>query len=516
MKTVRISLYIMAAVICCSASATTFYVPADGTLQEVIGREDCRSGDEIEIAMGTYSGPGYRNVNFWGKNVIVRSTDPGEPEVVASTIIDCQNLGRAFIFQNGETAEAQVAGLTIVNANNSAIWIVNSHPTISQCVISGCSAMFGGAIRVENGSSPKIDRCLLVGNTATSGGAVYIIGGSLDRPGGSPVLKNCVIAGNTAMSGGGAIYSQNVGSPQVMHCTITDNYSGGNGGAIWCYGGSNMTIYGSILWNNTATQGSEMLVGGPGPGPSIIDMSYCDVLNTGIEIVGTSSLSGVGNIAVDPMFMEGDWRLSDESLCIDAGDVDYIAEVDETDVYGQPRISGSIIDMGAAEYLVQEETEITGAHVRLWPKVVNLSGKQNFLFCTIKIEGCESEQIDSDSILMEGLLEPVWTKKFKCVRELVVRFDMQEVAAMVMDDPSDTLVLTVTGSLLDGTLFTGSDTLKVYNKPRHPLGKNIVQAKQMIQAKAAARAKQVIQTQAAQAKQNQACANSSKGNSKGK
>ncbi|MBE0536435.1 MAG: right-handed parallel beta-helix repeat-containing protein [Phycisphaerae bacterium] len=468
MKMLNMSLVAVVAAVGCTAWGTTFYVPADGTLQAVIDRGDCKSGDEIELAAGTYSGPGYLNVDFGVKNILVRSADPDDPEVVAATVIDCQGAGRAFVIQGGQTAEAGLAGLTIINGNrssNGAVYVNNwSTPTISRCVIRNCTGMMGGAIAVSN-ASPTIERCQLVGNSATSGAGIYITGGS-------PVIKNCIISNNVASHGAGAIYSLNIGHPVVWHCTITDNYGTGNAGAIWC-SSTNMGIYGTILWNNNATKGPEILVGGAGSLSTVVDMSYCNVLLSGIYILPQRILSGVGNIEVDPMFTEGDWRLSAESLCIDAGDPDYgafaadalaQAKEDEKDFYGNPRLSGAAVDIGAAEYFVEDVGEAEGANVRLWPKVINLRGQQKFLFCTITLGGHGSDEIDVDSILLEGTLEPVWTKKFNRVNELVVRFDMDSVAKMVMDHPADTVTLVVQGALLNGEAFEASDTLKIYRQ----------------------------------------------------
>ena len=465
MKTLRMILVLGVAALGGAAWGTTFYVPGDGTLQEVIDRADCLSGDAIEIAAGTYSGPGYLNVDLRDKNLVVRSTDPDDAAVVAATVIDCQSAGRAFVLQGGQTPEAQVAGLTLLNGKGSlggAIYINSSSAvTISRCVISACSGTLGGAIGISNaGEWPVIERCQLVGNSATAGGgAVYITGSS-------PIIKNCIISDNTAPRAG-AIYSQNAGAPVVSQCTLTNNAGGSGGGAIWCFGGSNMTLNGSILWGNTATAAAAMLVGGAGTA-TVVDVSYCDVqgLNTDILVYAPSTLSGVGNIEADPMFAEGDRRLMEGSLCIDAGDPAYAAENEETDVYGDARMWGEAVDIGAAEYFV-EEVNALEAQVRMWPKVINLRGHQNFLFCTIQLEGCESEAIDVESIVLGEDLAPIWAKKFKSVKELVVRFDMNAVAEMVMDGPEDTVTLTVAGVLLDGTPFQGSDTVKVYEKQWH-------------------------------------------------
>jgi hypothetical protein len=45
----------------------------------------------------------------------IRSRFPDDPCTVAQAIIDCNNRGRAFIFQSGEDSNSIIEGLTIVN-----------------------------------------------------------------------------------------------------------------------------------------------------------------------------------------------------------------------------------------------------------------------------------------------------------------------------------------------------------------------------------------------------------------
>jgi hypothetical protein len=71
---------------------------------------------------------------------------------------------------------------------------------------------------------------------------------------------------------------------------------------------------------------------------------------------------GNGNIDADPHFVkpgcwdangvwiEGDYHLLYSSSCVDAGDPNYIAEPNGTDLDGKPRVIGGRIDMGAYEF----------------------------------------------------------------------------------------------------------------------------------------------------------------------
>ena len=71
------------------------------------------NGDTVVVAPGLYTGTGNKNLDFGGKAITVRSTDPNDPDVVAATVINCQNSGRGFNFHSGEGTNSIVAGLMI-------------------------------------------------------------------------------------------------------------------------------------------------------------------------------------------------------------------------------------------------------------------------------------------------------------------------------------------------------------------------------------------------------------------
>ena len=90
-----------------AASASTLLVPLEySTIQA--GINAAQAGDEVVIADGRYSGPGNINLNFNGKAITVRSANGA-----ANCIIDCQNLGRGFIFSHDETFASILQGVTI-------------------------------------------------------------------------------------------------------------------------------------------------------------------------------------------------------------------------------------------------------------------------------------------------------------------------------------------------------------------------------------------------------------------
>ncbi len=106
-----------------------------------------------------------------------------------------------------------------------------------------------------------------------------------------------------------------------------------------------------------------------------VTFSHNDVYNPNVSnYLATDPTGTDGNISVDPMLVDitgQDCHLQAGSPCIDAGD-DSAAQPGETDLYGNPRIQGAHVDIGAAEasYLANgkftpdgEPVAITGAIV---------------------------------------------------------------------------------------------------------------------------------------------------------
>ena len=141
MRLARVWPVAAALLVASSTSATTYYVNGetgnddwDGLCEEWDGGtcgpkrtiaaafEIAEDGDEVVLAPVTFTGDGNRDLDFAGKAITVRSVDPGDPDVVAATVIDCQanedNRHRAFKFESGEGPDSVLTGVTIVNGRS--------------------------------------------------------------------------------------------------------------------------------------------------------------------------------------------------------------------------------------------------------------------------------------------------------------------------------------------------------------------------------------------------------------
>jgi parallel beta-helix repeat protein len=162
------------------------------------GIDSAGFGDAVVVLPGRYTGIGNRDIDFKQKEITVRSADPADPEVVASTIVDCQKAGRGFYFHSGETTMSVVDGLTIVYGyghEGGGIYCSNeSGPTISNCTIRNNAAVYeGGGIYCRD-SSPAISKCTVTGNAAPNGAGIVL------RYGYS-MVGDCTVTSNTAWSG---------------------------------------------------------------------------------------------------------------------------------------------------------------------------------------------------------------------------------------------------------------------------------------------------------------------------
>ena len=222
------------------------------------GLDAAVDGDTVIVAEDTYSGQGNRDLDFGGKAIALRSTDPNDPNVVAATIIDPQFLGRAFDFDDGEGPNAVVAGLTItqgVGLSGGGIQCDGSEPTITRCTISLCTANWGGGM-ANSACSPTVSHCTFVTNVALIGGG----GGMMNSEGSSPAVDHCEFIGNmSVLANGGGICNHTHSSPTVVQCTFLDNAAPVvNGGGVFCYDDSNPLLIDCTFVSNQAVYGGGL------------------------------------------------------------------------------------------------------------------------------------------------------------------------------------------------------------------------------------------------------------------
>lgn len=274
-----------------------------------------------------------------------------------------------------------LTGCTFVNNKGCAVVNYDSLLNLTDCTFQKNSGEDGGAIHSRKDTPGDVvpglnlTRCTFSENSASaSGGAVYSYyirenlksclfssnradrdGGALYNSSAAVSVANCEFFGNIAGGTGGALSCWYGSSAQILNCTFTGN-SAATGGAVAGNGLSPIVISHSILWGNSAPQGNNV-----GLSANVFDyggiasasVEYSDVAGgqKSVYVAPGAVLNWADtNLDTDPLFVSvRDRSLKGTSPCIDAGDPGYAPDSSVRDLAGNPRRSGTTVDLGAYE-----------------------------------------------------------------------------------------------------------------------------------------------------------------------
>ncbi|HCO93612.1 MAG TPA: hypothetical protein DIU00_06635 [Phycisphaerales bacterium] len=301
---------------------------------------EANPGDEIVISEGVY----HENINFSGKNVMLSSADPGNPAVVAGTVLTGNvSDGPVVTFARGEDEGCVLAGFTI-SGPQAGIYCSAASPAITSCRIENNGS---SGIELREGSNPAITNCKINSN-AGSGIEMQAKASGRMTIYNRPVISNCVIAGNLDHGVSG-------GLPTITNCTIASNTGFG-------ISNSRPAVINSIIYYNNAVNDAVQIendadtitysnIQGGWPGQGNIDAAPC------FAEPGFWNLGGTLDDVTDDYWVAGDYHLRSQagrwhagsqsrlqdmltSPCIDTGNPD-------SDFSEELPPNGDRINMGA-------------------------------------------------------------------------------------------------------------------------------------------------------------------------
>lgn len=328
--------------------------------------------DTIVVHPGIY----IENIQLAGKRVLLKSSDPRNEAIVASTVIDGSNFALPTItISQGETRNTIVEGFTIRGGTGKVddflpagggIFCRNSSPTIRGNIIRDNEAGLGGGAYVRGGA-PLFDRNQFIHNVAThSGGALKIVrsstaeirsnlfagngaypplfggdGGAIDvfdcPEGAAPTIRNNTIVGSYALVGGSAI-SCSAASPSITNNIMAFNRIRP---ALWADASSTPTSCFNLFWQNIGGDHGGSFVpcaaGDQFADPALVDAgSWTDPVGTPGDFF-------------DDVWAVGDYHLLPSSPCVNGGDPILPPQLEEQDLEGDSRLSLLRVDVGADE-----------------------------------------------------------------------------------------------------------------------------------------------------------------------
>ncbi len=326
--------------------AETIVVPRDyPTLQAAVDAAD--DGDVVKLAGDrTYRGPGFRDVDLRGKAIVVRG----------KATLDCEGLGRGFIFQSGEGRDTVIRGLRIIRGaadHGAGVYCLTGSPRIIDCDFEECVATdpdsMGGAVYCGKGTLAKFEKCNFINNTAQRGGAMFLAeradaevsqssfmgnsaieGGAVHAAGSSARFSACQFRQNHGQRRGGGFYGIGAGqspTPILTDCVFEANSSDEGAGGLYCVSGCSPVVVGCSLRGNQAPTGAGVFLsertsphlrdtdiennGGPGTfrgGGLYINGSDAHILNCSIKTNESTYGGGAWMTYGNPMFMSCEFR----------------------------------------------------------------------------------------------------------------------------------------------------------------------------------------------------------------
>lgn len=354
--------------------------------------------------------------------------------------------------------------------NDGALSVVNS------VVRGNYSADEGGGIynpRTGNGTIEIVNSQLIENSVRWWGGGIY----SDHR---STLIRDSRISNNSSQIGSGVYIA--FGSAVITNSLVTDNSAVGQhgiGAGIWVYYGD-LHIVNSTISGNAGTSWGGGIDNHQGTSTLMLDNSIValNIASTDPNISG--GYAGANNVVdADPLFVDaasGDYRLTDESPAVNAGDNALALDAAGTPLQwdirgpGYPRVVGGIVDIGALESNVgkiqqinvdvkpgNEKNQVNFKKHGVVPIAVYTTEEFDAATLdasTIRLAGVEAQHIALEDVDGDGDLDLIL---HFVVEDLIAALDLT-----IESGERESVQVELTAQTIDDALVQGWDTINFF------------------------------------------------------
>jgi len=263
--------------------------------------------------------------------------------------------------------------------------------TLTNCILSGNSSVGpGGGIYNDSSGTMTLNQCTLSRNIGVLSSLSGIIGGGgIYNSGGTLMLNECTLSGNSVGSskflggggfGGGGIFLNN-GTLALNQCTLSGNaatnLNQGGGGGI-CINAGTVMITNSIVAGNTSGLGADI---------------YNFSTKTNVTYAGSNIVNHLSGYYIGPAPITnapllaplGNYGGSTQTMppligspALDAV-TNSVTNLFATDQRGYPRLSGTLVDIGAVELQQATVTTLAASNLTLSNATLNATITANEL-----------------------------------------------------------------------------------------------------------------------------------------
>ncbi len=229
------------------------------------------------------------------------------PTITNTLIANCNGSG--LYYRNN--SNGRLENCIITGNRSQGVKLLDSSPSIVNCIISDNTDEIVGGMYLRSGSEPEVINCTISGNVGDVYGGVVIyqsspifsecrivdntggsVGGIKSIAGSTPTFENTLIRGNVGIRQWGGIFCEG-GQPIFRGCEISDNVSGQGCAGISINEGMPIFLKCLIYDHYSSNQGGAFYITNSDP-----SIQNCTIVRNSAEDGGAIYFEGEGTVQI--------------------------------------------------------------------------------------------------------------------------------------------------------------------------------------------------------------------------